>query len=121
VKDLLKEYKDFINKGNVVTTAVGLVMALYFKAIIDAIIEGLINPIVAAVVGEESIEGIGFTINGAFFSVGLVINALIIFLIVAVVLFFIVKAYNRSAAAEDAPPTEVDLLVEIRDALRADR
>lgn len=123
VKDLLKEYKDFINKGNVIATAVGLVMALYFKAIIDAIIEGIINPIVAAVVGKASIEDIGFEINGAFFSIGLVINAVIIFFIVALVLFLIVKAYNKAAKVEpeEAGPTEVELLTEIRDALRSGR
>lgn len=121
VKNLVKEYKDFINKGNVITTAVGLVMALYFKAIIDALIEGVINPIVAAVVGKASIEDIGFTINGAFFSIGLVINAVIIFAFVAFVLFLIVKAYNKAAKVQPVEdgPTEVELLTEIRDALRS--
>lgn len=121
MKELVRQYKEFIDKGNVVTTAVGLVMALYFKAIIDAVIDGLINPIVAAVVGKNSIEEIGFTINDAFFSIGTVINAVIIFFIVALVLFFVVKAYNRAAKVPEAGPTEVELLTEIRDALRAGR
>ncbi|MCB0968679.1 MAG: large conductance mechanosensitive channel protein MscL [Ilumatobacter sp.] len=122
MKNMINEFKDFINKGDVVTIAVGLVMALYFKAIVDAIIAGIITPIIAAIFGESDIAQVGtFSINGADFSIGLVLKAAIDFIIVAFVLFVLVKAYNSwkaDAPEEEAGPTEVELLTEIRDSLR---
>ena len=122
MKKILDEYKDFVNKGNVVTIAVGLVMALYFKVIIDAIVEGVIMPIVSAIFGKTDFTQIGFDIGDARISIGLVIQAVIVFFIVAWVLFLIIKLYNRYLAKpmdEDDPAiTEVALLTEIRDELR---
>ena len=121
MKDFIKEYRDFINKGDVVTVAVGLVMALYFKAIVDAIIAGIIEPIIAAIFGENDFYGIGFDLGDSFVSIGLVIQAAIYFVAVAFILFLIIKAYNRwkvEATEEEAGPTEVELLTQIRDELR---
>ena len=130
---MLKEFKDFINRGNVVTIAVGLVMALYFQKIVDAALNGVINPLIAAIVGEDNFTDIGFDIGdppapgaGAGggnkdVSVGLIIDAAISFLAVAFFLFLVIKAYNKYAAApegqEPAGPTEIDLLTQIRDEL----
>ena len=121
MKNMLAEFKAFISKGDIVMIAVGLVMALYFKAIVDKIIEGVINPIIAAIFGKPNYEDIGFDIGDARISIGLVIGAIIDFLAVALVLFFIVKAYNHWKREEDAAagPTEVELLTDIRDELRA--
>ena len=118
---MLKEFKDFINKGDVITVAVGLVMALYFKTIIDKVIEGVITPIIAAIAGKDSYTHIGFDIGDARISIGLVIGAVIDFIIVAFILFLIVKAYNKVKAKDEAVagPTEVELLTEIRDSLKA--
>src|SRR4051812_40313754 len=125
MKNMWAEFKDFINKGDVVMIAVGLVMALYFKAIVDAILAGIINPIIAAIFGKANIDDIGFTINGARFSIGLVITAIINFLVVAVILFLIVKAYNnfkrKAPEAPAEPSPEITVLTEIRDELRAGR
>ena len=77
MKKMLDEFKDFINKGDVVTIAVGLVMALYFKTIVDKFIEGVITPIIAAIAGEANYEAIGFNIGDARISIGLVIGAII--------------------------------------------
>lgn len=122
MKNMIKEFKDFINKGDVVMVAVGLVMALYFKAIVDAIIAGLITPIIAAIFGESDLAQVGtFTINDADFSIGLVLQAAVDFLIVAFILFLLIRAYNTwkaEAPEEEAGPTEVELLTEIRDSLR---
>jgi large conductance mechanosensitive channel len=121
VKNMVQEFKDFINKGDVVVVAVGLVMALYFKAIVDAIIAGIIEPIIAAIFGKSSFESIGFDLGDSFVSIGLVIQAAIDFVAVAFILFLIVKAYNqwkRDAPEEEAGPTEVELLTQIRDELR---
>ena len=119
MRNMWKEFKEFINKGDIVMIAVALVMALYFKQIVDQIIAGVITPIIAAIFGESNYESIGFDIGDAFISIGLVIDAIIDFIAVALVLFFIVKAYNHwKATDEEAGPTEVELLTEIRDAIR---
>ncbi len=122
MKSMIAEFKEFINKGDVVTIAVGLIMALYFQKIVEAILDGVINPIIAAIFGESTFTNIGFDIGDARISIGLVIDAAISFVAVAFILFLIVKAYNRmqkDQEEEDSGPSEVDLLTEIRDNLRA--
>jgi large conductance mechanosensitive channel len=117
---VLREFKDFINKGNVVAIAVGLVMALYFQKIVDAVLEGVINPIIAAIFGEANFRDIGFDIGDATISIGLVIDAVISFVAVAFFLFLVVRTYNRWKRDDPtAGPTDDDLLVEIRDLLAA--
>lgn len=120
MKNMIAEFKDFINKGDVVTIAVGLVLALYFQVIVDAILEGVVMPIIAAIFGEPNFQNIGFDIGDARISIGLVINAAISFVLVAFILFLLVKAYNnwKGDEEEDSGPTEVDLLTEIRDSLQ---
>ena len=119
---MLAEFKDFIKQGNILQVAIGLVLALYAQKIIDALLNGVIYPIIAAVFGEPNFENIGFDIgdSGARISIGLVINAVISFVIVAFVLFLIVKAAAKmqKEAEDDDGPSEVDLLTEIRDSLR---
>ena len=120
MKKLLAEFKEFIAKGDVVMIAVGLIMALYFQKIVDAILEGVINPIIAAIFGESNFRDIGFDVGDARISIGLVIDAAISFVVVALILFLLVKAYNRFKAdeEEEAGPSELDVLTEIRDELR---
>jgi large conductance mechanosensitive channel len=121
MKSMLAEFKSFISKGDIIMIAVGLVMALYFKAVVDQLIAGVIKPIIAAIFGESNFENIGFDIGDARISIGLVIGAIIDFIVVSFILFLIVKAYNQWKRQEDAVagPTEVELLAEIRDELRA--
>lgn len=130
---MLGEFKDFINRGNVITIAVGLVMALYFQKIVDAVLDGVINPLIAALFGATNNTNIGFNIGdppvpgeGAGggnkdVSIGLIIDAAISFVAVAFFLFLIIKAYNKYAAAPEAEtpagPTEIDLLTDIRNEL----
>jgi large conductance mechanosensitive channel len=124
---MLKEFKDFVNRGNVILIAVGLVMALYFQKIVDAVLNGVINPIISAIFGEGNFTQIGFNIRTyddgtppARISIGLVIDAAISFVAVAFFLFLVIKAYNRFVPAkEEAPagPTEIELLTQIRDEL----
>ena len=116
----MKEFKDFINNGNVVTIAVGLVIALYFQKIVDAVLDGVINPLIAALFGESNFTEIGFDVDEARVSIGLVIDAIISFVAVAFFLFLVVKAYNRYAAKPDdeaTAETELSVLLEIRDSL----
>jgi large conductance mechanosensitive channel len=120
MKNMVAEFKAFIMKGDIIMIAVAFVLALYFKAIIDQIVAGVIDPIIAAIVGEPSLENFGFDIGDARISIGLVLEAIIDFVIVGLVLFFIVKAYNHWKRDEEAAgPSEVDLLTEIRDELRS--
>ncbi|MEO6652339.1 MAG: large conductance mechanosensitive channel protein MscL [Ilumatobacteraceae bacterium] len=121
MQNMIDEFKSFINKGDVVTIAVGLIMALYFAKIVDALLDGVINPIIAAIFGESNFTGIGFFIRDSFVSVGLVIDAIISFVVVAFILFLLIKAYNSWKDPEeetDAGPTEIDLLIQIRDSLQ---
>jgi large conductance mechanosensitive channel len=117
---LVKDFGDFVNKGNVITIAIGLVMALYFQKIVEAVLDGVINPIIAAIFGKNNFTEIGFDIGEARISIGLVIDAVISFVAVAFFLFLVVNAYNRMrppGEPDASPATEVGLLVEIRDLL----
>lgn len=115
---MVQEFKEFISKGNIVMIAVGLIMALYFQKIVDAFLNGVINPIISAIFGESNFTQIGFDVGDARISIGLVIDAAISFVVVAFVLFLIVKAYNKmQKEEEEAGPDEIALLTEIRDQL----
>jgi large conductance mechanosensitive channel len=119
-KGIWHEFKEFLNKGDIVTIAVGLILALYFAKIVDAILLGIVLPIIAAIFGKRDFSDIGFTINHARFSIGLVINAVISFVVVGFILFLIVKAYNawRRTADDEGGDTELSVLREIREELR---
>jgi large conductance mechanosensitive channel len=96
-----------------------------FTALVGALVDNVLMPIVAIPFGEPSFDAIIWTINGSQILIGSFITAVVVFLLVAVaVFFFIVKPYNAYKAGtetpeEDAGPSEIDLLTEIRDALAA--
>jgi len=120
---MLKEFKEFALKGNLLEIAVGLVLALAFVAVVNAFIGGIVMPLIAAIVGEPSFDQIVWTIGsdpGTDILIGTFITALVNFLLIAFVLFLIVKAANKMMPKkeEEAGPTEIELLTEIRDALR---
>ncbi|MEP6660432.1 MAG: large conductance mechanosensitive channel protein MscL [Acidimicrobiales bacterium] len=130
MKNMLKEFKEFLSQGDIVVIAVGLVMALTFKSVIDALLEGVIHPIIAAIFGKPNLSQIGFDIGDSRISIGLVLNALIELVVVAFVLFLILKAWEKMKARSAAPSgpaaataaaTEVEILTQIRDELRAGR
>jgi large conductance mechanosensitive channel len=126
---VIAEFREFINRGNFVDLAVGFVMGLAVAGVVNAIVERLVMPAIAVVVGEPNFDAIGQfacedgTCAG---SVGAVITALVNFLLIALVLFLIVRAYNRMQRTHpeepepEADPDDVVLLREIRDLLRAD-
>lgn len=120
---LIEEFKDFIWSGDLIMIAVGLIMALYVKDVIDRFMEGIVNPIIAAIVGKPNLDQFGFDIGKARISIGLVLTGVLNLILVGAVLFAIVKAYkayaDRKKTAGVAAPTEVELLTEIRDSLRA--
>jgi large conductance mechanosensitive channel len=127
VHGVIKEFKDFISRGNVVDLAVAVVIGAAFTAIVTAVVEGLITPLIGMIAGED-FRAMTFTLNGSIFSYGIVINAIVYFLCVSAVVFFVVvKPLNmlneRRRRGEEAAPEELSdeaaLLVEIRDLLQA--
>lgn len=116
---MFNEFKTFIARGNVLDLAVGVVIGAAFTAIVGSLVEDLINPLIGLIVGGIDFSAVGFSFGDARFAVGNFINAVIKFLIVAWVVFLIVKAVNKlmpkkeAAPAAPAGPTEKDLLADI--------
>lgn len=121
----MKGFKDFLMRGNVVDLAVAVVIGAAFTLVINAIVTGFVTPLIAAIFGEPNLNSVGnFTINGADFSIGLILTALVNFVLVAAAIYFVIvlpmkKLKERTAKEDAAAPTEVELLTEIRDSLRA--
>ena len=132
---MLAEFRDFIAKGNVMDLAVGIIIGAAFTAIVNSLVEDLINPLIGIFTGGVDFSGLGYRLgdgeDAATFAYGNFITAVINFLIIAWVVFMLVKAVNRiKSMAErpddvapevDTPPSELDVLMEIRDQLRAVR
>jgi large conductance mechanosensitive channel len=128
MRNFLREFKDFIATGNLVEIAVAFILAIAVKAVIDAFMSGIVNPVIGAIVGKPNLDKVlSFTVrkgtkNESIISIGVVLTQIISLLIVGLVLFMVVKAYNKMrkpAEEAEAGPTEVELLTEIRDELRA--
>lgn len=140
---MLNEFKSFIAKGNVVDLAVGIIIGAAFTAIVNSLVADLINPIIGLITGGVDFSNLFINLgDGDFaslaaakeagapvFAYGSFITAVINFLIIAWVVFLLVKAVNKlkeatarkeAAAAPAAPagPSELDVLLEIRDALK---
>ena len=125
---MLKGFKDFISRGNVVELAVGVIIGAAFKNIVDALVDGIINPLIAAVIGKPDFsDAFILTLNGTDVKFGLLITAVVNFILMAFAIYFcIVVPMNtlnarRKKAEDEAPEAEVSdevkLLTEIRDAL----
>lgn len=92
----MKDFRAFLLRGNLVDMAVGVVIGLAFAAVITALIADLVTPLIAAIAGKPDFAGLKFRINGSQFLYGAFINALIAFLVIAAVIFFlVVKPVNR--------------------------
>jgi large conductance mechanosensitive channel len=93
---VLKGFKEFIMRGNVVDLAVAVVLGAAFGAVVTSLVENLLTPIIALIVGEPDFSGLTFEISGTIFSYGLFINSLISFLsIAAAIYFFVVVPMNK--------------------------
>ena len=124
---MLKGFKEFISRGNVVELAVGVIIGAAFKNIVDALVDGIINPLIAAVIGKPDFsDAFILTLNGTDVKFGVLITAVINFLLMAFAIYFCIvvpmNALNarRKKAKDDAPKEisdEVKLLTEIRDTL----
>lgn len=128
MKNFIKEFKEFIATGNMVELAVAVILGLAIKSVIDAFMANVANPLIGAIVGKPNLDNfLTFTVrkgtkNQATISFGAVLTQAISLIIVGLVLFMMIKMYNKiRRPVEVAPPgpNEIDLLTEIRDALRS--
>ena len=127
---MLKGFKDFLMRGNVVDLAVAVVIGTAFTAIVTAFTNGLIKPLINAIGGTDAARGLGFNVLGGndstFLDFGGVINSAINFVLIAAVVYFLIvlpvqkvqKRRRRGQEAGPSEPTDVELLTEIRDLLR---
>lgn len=140
---MLNEFKEFIAKGNVMDMAVGIIIGAAFTAIVGSLVADLINPIISLFLGGIDFSGLYVVLGSgdypsmsaaeeagaAVFAYGRFIMAVINFLIIAWVVFILVKLVNRAkdarskpeveaTAAADPGPSELDILMEIRDSLK---
>lgn len=135
MKGLAKEFKDFIAGGNMIELAVAVILAAAIGQVISVFTNGIMMNIVAAIVGKPNFDDVrikirdkeqtladGTVVDGTYLEVGQLITAFINLVVVGLVLFMIIKAYNKMKKAKEAEPSgpsEIDLLTEIRDALKA--
>jgi len=105
---MVKEFKTFLLRGNMVELAVAFVIGVAFGAVIAALVKDLITPLIAALFGKQDFSGLTFTLNNSVFRYGDFINAVIAFVLVAAaVFFFVVVPYNRlMARSRREPPTD---------------
>ena len=139
---MLKEFKEFAVKGNMLDMAVGIIIGAAFGTVITSLVNDLLMPVISGIIGTPDFSNLFLVLRnptGATFTsvkaardagavvlaYGLFLNAIIAFLIVSFALFMLVKGINRlrrqeeaAPAAPEAPPAEVQLLSEIRDLLR---
>jgi len=140
---MIKEFKDFINKGSVIDMAVGLILATYFGAIVKSLVNDIIMPPIGKLLGGVDFSSLKYMIqqgqaavmdgdavitpavNEVAISYGVFINTIITFIIVAFAIFLVVKGYNNMKKKEEAKPApppapskEEVLLTEIRDLLK---
>lgn len=135
MKGYIKEFKDFIAGGSMIELAVAVILASFIGAVIKTFTEGVMLNLIAAIVGKPDFNNVARiklrdakvaadgTVNPAtYLEFGQVITAVFTLIIVGLVLFMIIKAYNKTkkpVEVEEAGPSEVELLTEIRDLLRA--
>ena len=129
MKSFIKEFKEFISNGNVMSMAIGIIIGGAFTAIVNSLVADIITPLIGMILGGINFSGISITVGSAQLMVGNFIQAVIMFVLTALVIFVMMKGLNMLAAkkkaADDAeeaaapaePSDEVKLLMEIRDAL----
>lgn len=108
---MLKEFRDFVLRGNVIELAVAVVIGAAFGALVTAFVSSLITPLIAAIGGEPDFSELAFTINGSRFTYGVFINAVIAFLLIAAVVFFFVVRPLNALMARLRPEPAVDRVV----------
>jgi len=131
MKRFMKEFKEFISKGNVMQMAVGIIIGSAFTAIITSLNQDILTPLLGLILGQVDFSALAVTVGSASVAYGKFIQAIITFLITAFALFWVIKAMNaitaekkkeeEPAPAEPEPapiPEDIQLLTEIRDLLK---
>ena len=104
---MLKEFRDFLTRGNLVELAVALVMGLAFAALISSFVDNLVMPIIAMIIGKPDFSDLTFTVNDAVFGYGAFITAAITFVATAAaIFFFVVKPLNALMARTPKPAAD---------------
>ena len=124
---MLKEFKEFVLRGNVMDLAVAVIIGVAFGAVVSAFANGILMNLIAAVFGQPNFDALTFTLGKGVIQYGLFLTAVVNFLIIAAAMFAVIKVANaamnvrkdREEEAEEAVATELELLTEIRDALVA--
>lgn len=122
---MIKEFKDFIARGNVIDLAVAVVIGAAFTKVVNSFADNILMQIIAAIGGQPDFSALTLTINDAEIGYGIFITAIVNFVIVAFAMFMVIKAINKlqnlrskpEEQAGDDEPTELELLTQIRDAL----
>ena len=139
---MIKEFREFIDRGNIVDAAVGLILALAFKPVIDSLVDDVIMQVLAAIIGQpdfgalsihwgDALVGVGGLddagrqlYDGGQIFYGSFVNTIISFLLISFVVFLLARSYNtylrqaeQEAVEEPSGPTEIELLTQIRDRL----
>ena len=119
---MLREFKEFIARGNVMDMAVGIIVGSAFTTIVKDLVAYLINPLIGLFIGKIDLSNIVFTVGAAQFKVGAFLNAVINFLIIAFVVFLLVTGVNhfrgKKEEPEEAPSAEAQYLKEIAETLK---
>ncbi len=131
MKNFFKEFHEFISRGDVMSMAVGIIIGGAFTAIINSVVKDIIGPVIGAVCGGIDFSAVGITIGSAHIGLGSFIQAVINFIITALILFMIMRSFNKfrekadklinkgeEKPAEPEIPEDVKLLTEIRDMLK---
>ena len=126
MKGFIREFKEFISNGNVMSMAVGIIIGGAFTAIVSSLVSDIITPLLGMILGGINFSGISITVGDATLLVGRFIQSIIMFILTALVIFVIMKGFNKfavkkkeeeEASAPAESSEEVKLLTEIRDAL----
>ena len=104
---MLQEFKQFVFRGNIVDLAVAVVIGIAFGAVITALVDDLITPLIGAIFGKQDFSALTFEINGSIFRYGAFLNALISFVLIAAAIFFVVVKPMNVLAARRAKQEEV--------------
>jgi len=122
---MLKEFKDFINRGNVVDLAVAVIIGGAFGAIITSLVNDIIMPLIGVIIGGLDFASLSIQVDEATILYGSFVQAIVNFLLIALTLFLIVRSFNKLQKEEEAAPApppepsaEEKLLTEIRDLLK---
>jgi len=123
MQNMLKEFKEFISRGSVLDLAVGFIMGVAFSAVITSFVNDVIMAIVGAIVGKPSFNDLTLELGDGVIYYGKFLTTVINFVIIALVMFLVIKAFNSMREKEEKEPelTEKDVLVEIRDLIQQQR